>query len=230
MSVDTVTRSFVDLRIFAADPPAGGLLDAGDILPASAGPVSISAIRLAGGGHVATIAVDMFVFVLSGSLTIGGQTYGANQSVVLPRSIAFDWQAGDGTCVIRVACEGDGSDATTAPVPIDEDAALMPSGAPLAELLVGPTPSCRNHTDFVSPSGEFICGTWDSTPYHRLPMRYRHYELMYLLDGAVTLVDEAGRSGTFATGDVFLVEQAAQCSWLSTVAVKKVYAIYRPAA
>ena len=172
MSVDTVTRSFVDLRIFAADPPAGGLLDAGDILPASAGPVSISAIRLAGGGHVATIAVDMFVFVLSGSLTIGGQTYGANQSVVLPRSIAFDWQAGDGTCVIRIACEGDGSDATTAPVPIDEDAALMPSGAPLAELLVGPTPSCRNHTDFVTPSGEFICGTWDSTPYHRLPMRY----------------------------------------------------------
>ena len=230
MSVATDVRSFVDLRVFAADPPTGGLLDTGRVLPASAGPVTISAIRLAGGGPVAEIEADMFVFVLSGSLAIDGETYAANRSVVLPRGIAFDWQAGDDTRVIRIACEGAGSDATTGPVPIDEDAALVPSGAPLAELLVGPTPSCRNHTDFLSPSGEFICGTWDSTPYHRLPMRYRHYELMYLLDGAVTFVDETGRSGTFATGDVFLVEQAAQCSWLSTVDVKKVYAIYRPAA
>jgi uncharacterized cupin superfamily protein len=59
-------------------------------------------------------------------------------------------------------------------------------------------------------------------------MRYRHYELMHLLDGAVTFVDEAGRTATFTAGDIFLVEQGAECSWESKTFVKKVYAIYRP--
>ncbi len=60
-------------------------------------------------------------------------------------------------------------------------------------------------------------------------MRYRHYELMHLLAGTVTFVDDAAREGTFSTGDIFLVEQGAECSWDSRVDVKKVYAIYRPA-
>ena len=49
-----------------------------------------------------------------------------------------------------------------------------------------PPPSCRNFTDYRSADGEFVCGTWDSTPYHRRAMFYRHYELMYLLEGSVT--------------------------------------------
>jgi uncharacterized cupin superfamily protein len=52
---------------------------------------------------------------------------------------------------------------------------------------------------------------------------------MLLLQGAVTIVDEAGVSRTFVKGDIFLVEQQAQCSWDSREVVKKVYAIYRPA-
>ena len=45
----------------------------------------------------------------------------------------------------------------------------------------------------------------------------------------VTFVDEAGRTATFTAGDIFLVEQGAECSWESQTFVKKVYAIYRPA-
>ena len=60
-------------------------------------------------------------------------------------------------------------------------------------------------------------------------MYYRHYELMYLLEGSVTFVDEAGRSGSFSKGDIFLVEQTAQCTWDSREDVAKVYVIYRPA-
>ncbi|CAN7633919.1 cupin domain-containing protein [Trinickia sp. LjRoot230] len=59
-------------------------------------------------------------------------------------------------------------------------------------------------------------------------MSYPHYELMHLLDGRVTLMDETGRAGTFSRGDVFLVEQHARCSWDSRENVAKVYAIYRP--
>ena len=113
-------------------------------------------------------------------------------------------------------------------VPIDEAASLEPSNPPIADLLVGPTPSCRNHSDYRSTNGEFVCGTWDSTPYHRRAMLYRHIELMHLLDGRVTFKDATG-SVTFSKGDVFLAMRGAECAWISQVHVKKVYAIHRPA-
>ncbi|MBP7338304.1 MAG: DUF861 domain-containing protein [Niveispirillum sp.] len=74
-----------------------------------------------------------------------------------------------------------------------------------------------------------MAGTWDSTPYHRRAMRYRHFELMLLLQGSVTFVDGTGREGTFRKGDIFLVEQGADCSWESREQVAKIYAIHRPA-
>lgn len=219
-------RSFTDLRSFAADAPEGGLLDGGRRLPMADGPVAIVAVRPRGGGR-ATLPVDLFVLVLGGVLTIDDRRVAAGASIVLPTGCGVAWAADDDALIVTMACSG--AAGADAPVAIDRDAALEPSGAPLAELLVGPTPACRNHTDYRSASGEFLCGTWDSTPYHRLPMRYRHHELMQLLAGDVTFVDETGRSATFAAGDIFVVERGATCSWDSRVDVKKVYAIYRPA-
>ncbi len=234
MSVDTAVRSFVDLRAFAAegDPAAGDYLTARRALPLADGPVTVDLVAPEGSGEIAALPGDEFVIVLSGALSVrnhaGAVSLGTDQSGVIPGGVAFRWTAAPGTRAIAMRCTS-GPASGDAPLLIDEAAELIPSGAPLAELLVGPTPSCRNFTDYRSANGEFMLGTWDSTPYHRLPMRYRHYELMHLLDGAVTFVDEAGRSGTFLAGDVFLVEQGAECSWLSETNVKKVYAIYRPA-
>lgn len=221
-------RSFVDLRAVAARAGESADLLAGDILPQPAGPVTIAAARLAGGGQIAAMPDDRFVIVLSGGLSVDGKTVAATRSIVLPAGVPVTWNAAPDTLIVTMACSS-GPAGAAQPVPIDPDAPLEPSGAPLAELLVGETPSCRNHTDYRSANGEFVCGTWDSTPYHRRAMRYPHYELMHLLDGAVTFTDETGRTATFRAGDVFLVEQGAECAWLSTVHVKKVYAIYRPA-
>ena len=82
-------------------------------------------------------------------------------------------------------------------VPLQQMPELKPSGSPSLDLLTTPVPSCRNFTDYTSADGEYMCGTWDSTPYARRALFYRHYELMYLLEGSVEFVDEAGRSGTF---------------------------------
>jgi uncharacterized cupin superfamily protein len=99
----------------------------------------------------------------------------------------------------------------------------------VAATLVGPTPNCRNHSDFRSANGEFVCGVWDSTPYHRSPMVFRHYELMHLLEGAVTLEDVAGHTNTFSKGDILLMVLGSTCSWRSECHVTKVYATFRPA-
>lgn len=230
----TRVRGFVDLRSFARAPvPTGDYLTARRILPEPPGPVEISALALDhASGAISSLPGDEFLIVLTGRIDFatldGAIALRAGQSAVLPRGMSFGWSV-DTTCraiVMRCSSGDAGAKAITV---IDENAALEPSGAPLQELLIGPTPSCRNHTDYRSANGEFLCGTWDSTPYHRRAMPYRHYELMHLLHGAVTFEDEAGNRGTFSEGDIFLLEQGASCSWLSVVDVKKVYAIYRPA-
>lgn len=233
------TRSFHDLRAFAQAAAIPTEVEGDPFLASRAaldlpqGPASISLIELPQGrGRVEMLPDDEFLILLEGAVTLEGAgktiPIAANQSVVVTRGTAFTWSSREGARLIAMRRNGSPA-AAPAIIPIDESAPLEPSGAPLAELLVGPTPSCRNFTDYRSGDGEFVCGTWDSTPYHRLSMLYGHYELMHLLEGSVTFVDGAGMQGTFSKGDIFLVEQGAHCSWESREHVKKVYAIYRPA-
>lgn len=238
-ALDLATRSFRDLRAFAedatipADTHGDPYLASRAALDLPEGAVSISLVVLPQGrGRVEALPDDEFLILLDGALTLEGADrtvqLAANQSAVITRGTAFAWSSREGTRLIAMRRNGSPA-GTAAIIPIDESAPLEPSGAPLAELLVGPTPSCRNFTDYRSTDTEFVCGTWDSTPYHRLSMPYRHYELMHLLEGSVTFVDGDSREGTFRKGDIFLVEQGAHCSWESGEQVKKVYAIYRPA-
>lgn len=228
--------TFIDLKAFASeaanevtDDPFG---EGRAALPLREAPVEVGAIRLgAGSGTVRGIAGDTFLVGVSGKAQITATgtiaDVGAGQACVITSDTAFSWSASEPSTLLYMRyLAGQGSD--TGVVPVDLNAELVPSGAPLAELLVGDTPACRNHTDFGSADGEFTCGVWDSTPYHRLSMPYRHFELMVLLRGSVTFVDERGENGTFSKDDIFLVEQGAQCSWDSREVVAKIYAIYRP--
>lgn len=234
--------SFVDLRQFASDHSQGiaQATSAGDdrflssrrILDWAPGPVTAGVITLeAGSGAVSSLPADEFIIVNEGNLTLTQQdstlTLGPNQSAVIKQGAAFTWTAQGPVSLIftryNKSQPGDG-----AIVPIKENPEMGPSGGPAAELLTTPAPVCRNYTDYKSEDDEFMCGTWDSTPYARRPMFYRHFELMYLLEGSVSFVDETGRSATFSKGDIFLVEQGANCSWDSRVQVAKVYVIHRP--
>lgn len=237
-ATQTRTRSFIDLRAWAADTVAAvtsgdPFLTARTDLSLAEGPISVGLIALPqGAGEVAKMPAEEFIIVASGAVRIeqGDKTIvlAEGDSLLLRDGAACTWTADAETRLLFMRRTG-GPAGDGAIIPVDIDAPLEPSGAPLAELLVGPTPQCRNHGDYKSEDGEFMVGTWDSTPYHRRAMFYPHYELMYLLDGSVTFVDEDGAEGTFDKGDIFLVEQGASCSWNSQVHVKKVYCIYRPA-
>jgi uncharacterized cupin superfamily protein len=192
---------------------------------------TVTAIAPVGEGRVGALRADEFVLVLSGKIGIEASGSAVviekGRSAVLPSGLGFEWRAAAGTVAVIVACPG-ASGTAAGVVPIDEAAPLQPSNPPLAELLVGPTPSCRNHTDYRSASGEFLCGTWDSTPYRRRPMLFRHIELMHLLEGAVTFEDASG-SATYSKGAVILAARGARIAWISELHVKKVYATQRPA-
>lgn len=232
MSLESSVRGVIDLRAYAATvaPTSDWLVRRAPPAFADAA-ATVVALAPRGEGRVAELPADEFVIVLSGRLTLESAhrttVVEKGQSAVLPVGLSFGWRAAAGTVAVIVACPAMSG---TAPdiVPIDEAAPLTPSNPPLDALLVGPRPSCRNHSDYRSANGEFVCGTWDSTPYHRRPMTYRHIELMHLLDGAVTFQDASG-SVTFSKGDIFLAARGAECAWISEVQVKKVYAIHRPA-
>lgn len=238
MTTATDCPSFIDLSAFAAEQHSGmGADPFGEgrrLAPLRGRPVEAGSIHVpAGKGVAAAAAGDCWMILADGALTIatddGAHEFAAGESWVVPAGTAFDWQARNSATVIFLRYTK-GVNSPAGIVPVDAEADLAPSGAPLAELLVDDTPVCRNFSTFRSADGEFTCGVWDSTPYHRRPMRYAHFELMHLLQGQVTLVDESGRSRTFAQGDIFLIEQGAECSWESREHVAKVYAIYRPLA
>ncbi len=227
-----------DLRAFAADASAGEpTRETGDawfasrrVLPFD-GPVAVSVMTLDGRGQV-TLGFDEFVFVIDGGLTIAAaatQEIAANTGAMLPQGLTFDWtaQAGTRAAVVRYLGPGGGADHA---VPVDLDATLTRSNPPAADVLTSDVPSCRNHTDYVTPNGEFMCGVWDSTPYSRRAIDYRHAELMHLLAGSVTFEDDHGNKATFRKDDLFIMLPGARCSWLSTEDCAKVWVIYRAAA
>jgi uncharacterized cupin superfamily protein len=228
----TPPASVIDLRAYATGAPRTPDWLTGRAPPAFAdNGARISAMAPVGEGRVDALPGDEFVILSSGEITIdsarGATVIAAGRSAVLPAALSFSWRATAGTIAIAVTCPAVRGAAEDA-VAIDEAASLQPSNPPAADLLIGATPSCRNHTDYRSIDGEFTCGTWDSTPYRRRPMVYRHIELMHLLEGSVTFEDRAG-SVTFGKGDIFLATRGAECAWISEVHVKKVYAIHRPA-
>ena len=243
VAVRPAPRTFIDLRKFARDerqgiPLAGAagqdpFLSSRRLLDFPPGPVTAGALALdTGSGTVQSQPVDEFIIVCAGTLTLTQQertvVLGPDDSAVIQHGAAFSWSAQGPVSAIFMRYHNS-QPGDRAIVPIKEDPPLATSNPPLAELLISPTPACRSYADHRSADGAFACGTWDSTPYHRRAMLYRHYELMYLIKGSVTFVDETGRSGTFSRGDIFIVEEDAQCSWESREDVAKVYAIYRSA-
>ena len=244
LAVHSRPRSFIDLKAFASHASQGISAPASPnddrfessrrFLDFPPGPVAAGVLTLAAdSGVVSFQPADEFVVVSEGTITFSqgerALTLKAGSSAVIPEGANFSWSTQGSVSIVFMRYKGGpGTDGTIVPIE-DAPSSLQPSGSPSAELLLTPAPQCRNQTDYRSPDGQFTCGTWDSTPYHRAPMLYHHYELMQLLEGSVTFVDETGRSATFSRGDIFLVEQNARCSWESLENVAKVYAIYRPA-
>jgi uncharacterized cupin superfamily protein len=203
-------------------------------LPLPAGPITIEMAQVAcGASGQSRLSGDEFVLVLEGDVTFeqsGAQcALGAGEAGVVVRDRPLEWRSDGGAKLIVMRCTGGGVAGSDGPVRIDQRAPLAPSNPPAPDVLIGPTPQCRNHSDYRSATGEFACGIWDSTPYTRRLVVFRHYELMRLLEGSVTFVDAAGREGTFGEGDVILFEQGGGAAWESREYVKKIYSTYRPA-
>ncbi|HSW16609.1 MAG TPA: cupin domain-containing protein [Ramlibacter sp.] len=110
-------------------------------------------------------------------------------------------------------------------IPLRADADFKPSTPPPAETLLGPDPQCRSDTGFTEDGAQYLAGTWDSTPYHRVVRPHRMNEFMHLLAGSVRFAAPDGSVLSVGTGDTLFVPKGAPIGWESSDRVAKFYVV-----
>ena len=95
-------------------------------------------------------------------------------------------------------------------------------------MLISGKPVQHGHDWFVDPTGQWSVGVWDSTAYHRKQAPFPRYEMMSLLEGAVTITDDKGKVQHFKAGDTFFIEQGAVSDFKTDGYVRKFYCIFQP--
>ena len=81
---------------------------------------------------------------------------------------------------------------------IDAKVKLAPSTPPAPEMLLSPVPSQHAHEYFADATGQFTVGVWQTTGYTRKLIDFPRHELMHLLEGSVSMIDDNGREQTFS--------------------------------
>ncbi|AQH05429.1 hypothetical protein A9R05_41185 (plasmid) [Burkholderia sp. KK1] len=105
------------------------------------------------------------------------------------------------------------------------DADFKPSASLPEEILLGPIPQCRSDKVFNDDSADYLAGTWDSTPYHRIVRPHPVNEFMQLLAGSVRLAAPDGSVLSLGTGDAVFVPQGTPIGWESSEQVAKFYVV-----
>lgn len=86
-------------------------------------------------------------------------------------------------------------------------------------------PVHASHLYVDDPERGIRIGTWESTPHTGRMQPFPVNEFMILLEGAVTILEEDGRSSTFRAGEAFLIPKGRVCQWRQTGHVRKHFAI-----
>ena len=188
----------------------------------SAGRVSFSGdLDVARFPHIETLVVVEGEL----TLTVAGEAplvLGSQAGAVIGCGTALHIQAAARTRFVfcAAACEKPTQRGVTA---LRAEANFKPSNPPPAETLLGPTPQCRSDNVFTDDGAQYLAGTWESTPYHRIVRAHRLNEFMFLLAGGVRFAAPDGSVLSAVTGDALFVPQGAPIGWESSDHVAKLY-------
>ena len=87
-------------------------------------------------------------------------------------------------------------------------------------------PVQRAHTYFDDDTGTLTCGVWECTPMTTKLSPHAVNEFMYILDGAVGIVDQNGHEKTISAGQSFVLPKGMPRIWKQTETVRKFYVIF----
>ncbi|HRA53750.1 MAG TPA: cupin domain-containing protein [Thermoflexales bacterium] len=176
-----------------------------------------------GTGRAVTGAAFVILLV-KGRLTLAGAGEDAGLiagqvAVRVNAGVALSWEADDACEIVVISHLAiAGEDALSR---VDLRSAMSPSVSPQASVLLSEAPQCRNAV--LRDASGLTYGLWEATPYARRGVVMAFSEVMYLLEGSVTLSTPDGRAFTFAAGDVLLAPEGAELAWESPKTVQKFY-------
>ncbi|MEQ8666999.1 MAG: cupin domain-containing protein [Rhodospirillales bacterium] len=98
----------------------------------------------------------------------------------------------------------------------------LPDVALETATLVDGQPMGRDHVYFEKDTAGLRAGLWRSSPYTEFYEDYPCNEFMYVLEGSVTLENDAF-SETYTKGDAFLVPKGFRGFWKQTEPMLKYY-------
>jgi uncharacterized cupin superfamily protein len=167
--------------------------------------------------------------VEGGELTLQGEDYRldlkAGDCFVVPKGISLRWHHRGQLKRIFMAFPGLASsgEMPTRPLKLALAQPLAPCAAPAANVLLTATPQAWCETLFKSAN--LRIGLWACEPYARKQVQPGYSELMFILEGAVTLTAEQGPAYRVAAGEVVMVPAGATNAWVSEESVRKVFCI-----
>lgn len=176
------------------------------------------------GSEWAVTAMPVIILLLHGRLVLSCD--GTPVDLAVGETVAhiaagrrLEWSADDDCEVVvvadpRLAFEGEVAS-------IDLKGSMEPSASPSEAVLLSPVPQCA--IAILHETTLLAAGLWSATPYGRRPVAMAVSEIMYLLEGAVTLATPEGQTFRFDAGEVLLAPQGATLAWENAVPVRKLF-------
>ncbi|MET0985178.1 MAG: cupin domain-containing protein [Steroidobacteraceae bacterium] len=96
---------------------------------------------------------------------------------------------------------------------------------PAPERLLAGAPHQHIANFFSDRTGQFHCGTWESTP-GRWRVKYSENEFCHVTQGRVRISDAYGRSKVFGPGASFVIPAGFEGDWEVLEPMKKLYVIF----
>ncbi len=185
-------------------------------------------------------SVNEFMYLLEGSVTMAVEdgnevTIKAGEPFIIPKGLPCQWKQEGYVRKFFVIFENPGfpaaedvsSQGVILPRPSGPSEGMKQEEKEEASSFVGEVPTQHNHIYYEDPSKQFVCGLWESTAFETPATPFPRSELMILLEGSVTLTDDAGEH-VFKAGDTAYVPKGAVRKWKSTENVRKFYCIFNP--
>jgi uncharacterized cupin superfamily protein len=115
---------------------------------------------------------------------------------------------------------------------------LLPGGSPEGGMVPlgyidpksvsGGTATELGHIFFTNPEGTVNAGVWECTPCTEQVVDYPYDQCCFVLEGSLTITDDAGYAQTFRTGDAFMIPRGFNGVWTMTEQYKNFFVTVEP--
>ena len=174
----------------------------------------------------ATPNYSEFMLYLDGSVTLidsegREDTFKAGEASLVPRGVEYTWKQTEPIrkyWVIFDVVETKEAKRPKSYIRFDPNVELKGEGG-----------RTKEHMYYAANEEKISAGVWEAQPQTSPPSDYHtpnYTELMYILEGSVTLEDKAGREDTFKAGDAVIVPRGVAYKWKQSEYIKKYWVIY----